>query len=264
MKRLIVLILLVTSFQINAQTNSDLIMHYEAYYKQMKKQSDVNGVIGALTHLNILSPSQERLDTLGYIYMSEGQYAQALNTIGFDKIANDSDIAIKVKAVSLKSLGQPKLAIGFFEDMFNRNPNALIAYELAELNLQTQNLTEAEKHITYGLANSKEDMTKTYYEMQSPYEVPLKSAFMYLNAPYLWGGKTPFGIDCSGFTQLIYKINGYKIDRDAKDQAKLGQVLSFVQESEPGDLAFFDNNELKSNSSSFNTLFSLLNNCRLT
>ena len=42
---------------------------------------------------------------------------------------------------------------------------------------------------------------------------------------------------------MIYKINGYKIDRDAKDQAKLGQVLSFVQESEPGDLAFFDNNE---------------------
>ena len=59
----------------------------------------------------------------------------------------------------------------------------------------------------------------------------------------IFGGNNGFGIDCSGFTQLIYKINGYKIDRDAKDQAKLGQVLSFVQESEPGDLAFFDNNE---------------------
>ncbi|HEY5687324.1 MAG TPA: hypothetical protein VIS27_03365 [Yeosuana sp.] len=182
MKHLIGLILLVTSLQISAQTNSDLIKHYEAYYKQMKKQSDVNGVIGALTHLNILSPSQERLDTLGYIYMSEGQYAQALNTIGIEKVANDSDLAIKVKAVSLKSLGQPKLAISFFEDMFNRNPNAIIAFELAELYLQTQNLAAAEKNIVYGLANSKDDMTKAYYETQTPYEVPLKSAFMHLNA----------------------------------------------------------------------------------
>lgn len=197
MKRLIVLILLVTSFQISAQTNADLLKHYEAYYKQMKKQSDVNGVISALTHLNILSPSQKRLDTLGYIYMSEGQYAQALNTIGIDKIANDSDIAIKVKAVSLKSLGQPKLAIGFFEDMFNRNPNALIAYELAELNLQTQNLAEAEKHIAYGLANSKEDMTKAYYEMQTPYEVPLKAAFMYLNALVTYNKDKKANIDAT-------------------------------------------------------------------
>ena len=96
MKRLIGLILLVTSLQISAQTNTDLLKHYEAYYKQMKKQSDVNGVISALTHLNILSPSQSRLDTLGYIYMSEGQYAQALNTIGIDKIANDSKLMEKI------------------------------------------------------------------------------------------------------------------------------------------------------------------------
>ena len=197
MKRLIGLILLVTSLQISAQTKTDLLKHYEAYYKQMKKQSDVNGVISALTHLNILSPSQSRLDTLGYIYMSEGQYAQALNTIGIDKIANDSDIAIKVKAVSLKSLGQPKLAIGFFEDMFNRTPNALIAYELAELNLQTQNLAEADKHIAYGLANSKEDMTKAFYEMQTPYEVPLKAAFMYLNALVTYNKDKKANIDAT-------------------------------------------------------------------
>ena len=76
-----------------------------------------------------------------------------------------------------------------------------------------------------------------------PKENIIKTSLLLINSPYLWGGRTPFGIDCSGFTQLIYKINGYKIDRDAKDQAKLGQVLSFVQESEPGDLAFFDNSE---------------------
>jgi len=73
----------------------------------------------------------------------------------------------------------------------------------------------------------------------------IKTAFIYLNAPYLWGGKTPFGIDCSGFTQMVYKLNGYKIPRDAKDQAAQGEVLSFIEESESGDLAFFDNEEGK-------------------
>jgi gamma-D-glutamyl-L-lysine dipeptidyl-peptidase len=67
------------------------------------------------------------------------------------------------------------------------------------------------------------------------------TAYLYLNAPYLWGGKTPFGIDCSGFTQMVYKLNGYKLLRDASQQATQGEVLSFIEESEPGDLAFFDN-----------------------
>ncbi len=71
------------------------------------------------------------------------------------------------------------------------------------------------------------------------------TAYMYLNAPYLWGGKTPFGIDCSGFTQMVYKLNGYKLLRDASQQATQGEVLSFIEESEPGDLAFFDNEEGK-------------------
>jgi cell wall-associated NlpC family hydrolase len=71
----------------------------------------------------------------------------------------------------------------------------------------------------------------------------LKTAFTYLNAPYLWGGKTPFGIDCSGFTQMVYKLCGYTLFRDVKEQATQGEVLSFIEESEPGDLAFFDDEE---------------------
>ncbi|HLF51390.1 C40 family peptidase [Flavobacterium sp.] len=73
----------------------------------------------------------------------------------------------------------------------------------------------------------------------------INTAFMYLNAPYLWGGKTPFGIDCSGFTQMVYKLNGYKLLRDASQQSAQGEALSFIEESEPGDLAFFDNEEGK-------------------
>ena len=167
---------------LNAQSNSELIKHYEAYYKQMKAQGDVQGIINGMTHLNLLVPSEARKDTLAYLYMTEGKYMQALNTIGIEKSTTDSDIAVEVKALSLKSVKQPKLAIGFFEEMFTRNPSALIAYELAELNLQTQKLAEAEKHINYGLANSKDDMKKAFYETQTPYEVSLKAAFMYLNA----------------------------------------------------------------------------------
>lgn len=71
----------------------------------------------------------------------------------------------------------------------------------------------------------------------------VETAFKYLNTPYLWGGKTPFGIDCSGLTQMVYKLCGYKLLRDASQQATQGDVLSFIEESEPGDLAFFDNAE---------------------
>lgn len=76
-----------------------------------------------------------------------------------------------------------------------------------------------------------------------PKEKLVETALLYLNTPYLWGGKTPFGIDCSGFTQMVYKLNGHKLLRDASQQATQGEALSFIEESEPGDLAFFDNAE---------------------
>ncbi len=73
----------------------------------------------------------------------------------------------------------------------------------------------------------------------------VSTALRFLNSPYSWGGRTPFGIDCSGFTQMVYKLNGYKLERDSHLQAKQGSPLSFIEESEPGDLAFFDNDEGK-------------------
>ena len=76
-----------------------------------------------------------------------------------------------------------------------------------------------------------------------PKEKITQTAQMYLNTPYMWGGKTPYGIDCSGFTQMVYKLNGYRLLRDASEQASQGEALSFIEESEPGDLAFFDNEE---------------------
>ncbi len=71
----------------------------------------------------------------------------------------------------------------------------------------------------------------------------LNTALHYLDAPYLNGGRTPFGIDSAGFTQMVYKINGHQLLRSAQLQAGQGDALSFIEESEPGDLAFFDNQD---------------------
>jgi len=71
----------------------------------------------------------------------------------------------------------------------------------------------------------------------------INTAFRYENVPYVWGGKTPFGLDSSGFTQMVYKLNGIQLKRNAADQATQGEVLSFIEESAPGDLAFFDDQE---------------------
>jgi hypothetical protein len=71
----------------------------------------------------------------------------------------------------------------------------------------------------------------------------IDDAMLFLNAPYLWGGRTPFGIDCSGFVQMVYKLKKIRLLRDASQQALHGEPLNFVSEAEPGDLAFFDNEE---------------------
>ena len=65
----------------------------------------------------------------------------------------------------------------------------------------------------------------------------------FLNVPYLWSGRSFFGLDCSGFIQLLYKNHGINLPREAHQQAEKGEVLSFVEECKAGDLAFFENDE---------------------
>lgn len=71
----------------------------------------------------------------------------------------------------------------------------------------------------------------------------LDTAQMYQHAPYLWGGKTPFGIDCSGFIQMVFKINGINLKRDAHQQAVDGETISFISDAQSADVVFFDNEE---------------------
>ncbi|WP_323787609.1 hypothetical protein [Psychroserpens sp.] len=186
MKKLLCLVVLMTSMSITAQTKTELLKHFEGYYKQMKDQGDVQGVINAMTHLNVLQPSQQRLDTLAYIYVSEGRNLEALNTVGIDNNATDSNISTEVKALALKALNQPKRALVFYEVLFKKAPNAYLAYEIADLKTQTQDLAGAKASVDYGLVNVKDDMKKAYYETQQPYEVSMKGALTYLKALILF------------------------------------------------------------------------------
>lgn len=70
-----------------------------------------------------------------------------------------------------------------------------------------------------------------------------KFSKMFLESPYLWGGRTFMGVDCSGLTQIVFRLLGLSLPRDAYQQAEHGKYISFVEESKTGDLAFFDNAE---------------------
>lgn len=100
------------------------------------------------------------------------------------------------------------------------------------------------------LGSSLEGMSELGYKFdvninsgQPKRDLLISKALLYLNTPYLWGGKSPFGIDCSGFTQMVYKACGFRLKRDSSQQAQQGVSLSFLEEALPGDLAFFDNED---------------------
>ena len=72
-------------------------------------------------------------------------------------------------------------------------------------------------------------------------ELILKLARRYLYAPYQWGGRSPLGIDAAGLVQLIFQLVGISLHREPDQQVHQGETVDFVEQSQPGDLAFFEN-----------------------
>ncbi|MBT8375454.1 MAG: hypothetical protein KJO22_01155 [Bacteroidia bacterium] len=226
MKKFSIVVFTLMSVTAMAQTNTELKKHFETFYNQMKAQGDVQGVINAMTHLEILEPNQARKDTLAYLYLTEGMYLQALNTIGIEKNASDSDINVEVKAISLKNLNQPELAIEQYEVLFSRSPNAPLAYEMADLKAQIDDLVGAKANIEFGLANVTDDMKRSFYERQQPYQTSLKAALLYLKGIVLFKEDQVKNLDSA--LKLINEalaidpnFNMAKISREALEAKKV-------------------------------------------
>jgi gamma-D-glutamyl-L-lysine dipeptidyl-peptidase len=94
---------------------------------------------------------------------------------------------------------------------------------------------------TCQIANEKFEIIGEIGETES-LEITAKS---FINTAYLWGGRTHYGIDCSGFTQAVFKLQDIDLPRDAWMQAEQGEIVDFLSEAKLGDLAFFDNEEGK-------------------
>ncbi len=227
MRKIAFMVLFSVSLMVSAQSNNELQKHYEAFYKEMRMQSDVSGMINALTHLNVLSPSKARKDTLAYIYANNNQHMQALNTIGIDKNESDSDLSVQVKAISLKAINQPKRALEQFEILNKRAPSAYLAYELADLKIQTGDNLGAITNIDYGIATAQDDMKYAFYERQQPYEASLKAAFMHLKA------LTTYNQDKSKIDEAIALIDeALKIDPNF-NLASLSKQALETRKAEP-------------------------------
>lgn len=107
-----------------------------------------------------------------------------------------------------------------------------------------------DEHCRFCIGNAAfEILSLTEETLLRPHTIQDKRSTMldfvssWLRTPYLWGGRTPAGIDCSGFSQLAYKSIGMRIPRDASQQVELGTTVDFASEAKAGDLAFFQNAE---------------------
>ncbi|MEO6893712.1 MAG: C40 family peptidase [Ginsengibacter sp.] len=141
------------------------------------------------------------------------------------------------------------------EDIYNKNDKGLTSEWINEVDYNGHimyvpmgsSVSAFKNGMAFWRKNSVHFKGKTW----DPEEVKINPklikqiAFRFLNTSYLWGGKSVFGIDCSGYAQMVFKFLNISLPRDAWQQAEQGEAVNFLQEAHCGDLAFFDNEEEK-------------------
>ena len=127
---------------------------------------------------------------------------------------------------------------GWVNSSVLKKENSEISKNLVTQNYGVFDLPEGKNLLSLGSEVAFE--TENFVDNNNIRESLVGSAKKFINVPYLWGGRSYFGIDCSALVQLVYKIHGIALPRDADKQAELGEARDFVEESEPGDLAFFE------------------------
>ena len=91
----------------------------------------------------------------------------------------------------------------------------------------------------FSVGGRKYTLRDPHASLLMPHTSLTETALQFLNVPYLWGGRTNGGIDCSGLVQIVCKIHGIRMPRDAARQTEMGTIVSFFNEAQPGDLIFF-------------------------
>ena len=130
----------------------------------------------------------------------------------------------------------------FLTDIFNESVNLkdntstrlVMGSQLPNLKNRTFTIEDESYSFNGNFISSQENLDKKLFKANT---------LKYLNTPYLLGGKSPFGIDCSGFVQMVYKLSGVFLKRDYTKQAQQGELINFIHESKLGDLAFFEDEE---------------------
>jgi len=164
------------------------------------------------------------------IKCSFDNYAGWINQADFQLISQEEYISVLSKPTAIST----DLVEVMLDHTRNRMFPVLIGSSLPGLKDQAFEIAGA--HYTF-------DGAYVFPGVGTPCRKLIENAYMYLHSPYLWGGRMPFGIDCSGYVQMVFKLCGIPLLRDSSQQATQGDIVNLLTEAHPGDLAFFDNEE---------------------